>query len=167
MAKTVLESNVMSRWGFLVLGYKEHENRFFDLVTDKLTEYGWSQPVNRVDVGGGLLSLSGRETRRYLETRQGKLTAYVATVAIGDDTYISWCLAMDDPGLTKRAVAVGLSFSPSIFQTLAFNEVDNARAFATFVHHCVQEAVDMILDGEGIDKTKVSREATGILGTLV
>ena len=40
MAKTVLESNVMSRWGFLVLGYQEHENRFFDLVTDKLTEYG-------------------------------------------------------------------------------------------------------------------------------
>ena len=61
MVKTVLESNVMSRWGFLVLGYQEHEDRFFDLVTDKLTEYGWSQPVNRVDVGGGLMSLSGRE----------------------------------------------------------------------------------------------------------
>jgi hypothetical protein len=162
MAK-ILESNVISRWGVLVLGQAGQENRFFDLVKQRFQERGWPYPVRPVDVGGGFFS-SGRP---YLETKAGKLTAYVGAENIGKDAYLGWSLVLDEPGLFKKAMAAAGNFSAAVFQEMTFNEANSARAFASSLNRCVQEAVDIILDQAGLDKSKISREATGLLGRLM
>ena len=162
MAK-VLESNVISRWGVLAEGQAGQENRFFELVKQRLSERGWPYPLRSVSVGGGFFS-SGRP---YLQTKAGKLTAYIGVEDIGQDAYFSWSLVLAEPGIFKKAVAAAGSFSAAVFQQMSFNEANSARAFASSLNTCVQEAVDIIMDEAGLDKSTISREASGILGRLI
>jgi len=161
MAK-VLESNVISRWGVLVNGQAGKEDHFFELVQQRLDEHGWPYPVRAVDVGTGFFGVK----RPYLETKSGKLVAYIGAESIGKDAYFGWSLTLAEPGLFKKAM-VGRDIAVLLFQRLSFNEANSARAFASCLNTCVQEAVDIIMDEAGLDKTKVSREASGPLGRLI
>lgn len=159
----VSESNVISRWGTLAVSQAGREGRFFELVQEKLKEHGWPYPVQAVDVGSGLFS----KGKPYLETKAGKLVAYIGAESIGNDMFIGWSLTIADPGLFKKALAVAGSFSVAIFQDMSFNEVNSARAFASTLNLSVQEAADIVLDEAGLDKTRMSREASGPLGRLI
>jgi hypothetical protein len=139
------------------------EARFFELVKHHLTGRGWPYAVQPVDVGGGLFS----QGRPYLETKAGKLVGYIGAESTGKDAYLVWSLALNDPGVFKRAMAAAGNFSAAIFQEMSFNEANSARAFASSLNRCVQEAVDSLMDEAGIDKTQVSREASGLLGRLI
>ena len=163
MARKVLESNVISRWGVLAEGQAGQEGRFFELVEQRLDERGWPYPVRSVDVGGGFFS-SGQP---YLETKAGKLVAFIGAESIGKDSYFGWSLTLAEPGLFKKAAAAAGGISAAVFQRMTFNEANSARAFASALNTSVQEAVDTIMDEAGLDKTKVSREASGILGRLI
>lgn len=165
MAKNVKEINVISRWGVLVLGEAGKEQRFFSLVQRVLEERGWPFPVKLEDVGEGWFGVK----KQYLETKgpYGKLVAYVGAETIGRDIYLNWSLTLDEPGLFKKAVAAGGGFAAEIFQAVNFNQANAARAFASSLNHAVQQAADVILDEAGADKSKVNREAQGILGRLI
>lgn len=168
MADDVKASNVISEWGFLVLGYQDANERFYGLVQDAMRKHGWPYPVERVQVSSGFFNVT---TREYLKTKSGKLVAYIGSEGIGDkgtqNSYLNWSLTVADPGLFKKAIAAAGNFSHAVFQEFNFNEINAARAFATLLHCCTQEAVDAILDDCHIDKTKITRTASGILGGLV
>ena len=168
MADDVKASNVISEWGFLVLGYQDSNDRFFRLVQDAMKKHGWPYPVEKVQVSYGFFNVTIRE---YIKTKNGKLVAYIGAEGIGDkstsNAYLNWSLTVSDPGLFKKALAAAGNFSHAVFQEFNFNEINAARAFATLLHLCVQEAVDAILDDSHIDKTKITRTASGILGGLV
>jgi hypothetical protein len=161
MAK-ILESNVISRWGVLVKGQADKEDHFFELVKQRLDAHDWPYPVRPVDVGSGLFG----PKRPYLETKTGKLVAYIGAESIGKDAYLGWSLTLAEPGLFKKAM-VGRDIAVLLFQTLTFNEANSGRTFASCLNLCVQEAVDILMDEAGLDKTKVSREASGPLGRLI
>lgn len=165
MAKEVKEINVISRWGVLVVGQAGKEERFFLLVQQVMQERGWPFPVNLVDVGEGWFG----KKKQYLETKgpDGKLVAYAGAETIGTDIFLSWSLTLDEPGLFKKAIAAGGGFSSEVFQAVNFNQANRARAFASSLNHIVQQAVDIILDEVGVDKSKINREAQGLLGGLV
>lgn len=168
MADKVQASNVISEWGFLVLGYGDNDQNYYKLVTQALKQRGWPYPIEQVDVGDGFFRMNRKP---YLKTKAGKLVAYIGAESIGEgqmqNSYLNWSLTVADPGMFKRAVASAGGFSAAVFQEFTFNEINSARAFATLVHGCVQEAVDAILDNTNIDKSKMSRSASGILGGLV
>jgi hypothetical protein len=168
MADNVKASNVISEWGFLVLGFDNNSERFFALVQEAMKKHGWPYPVERVDVSYGFFNVT---TRGYLKTKFNKLVAYVGAETIGTNqtmnSYLNWSLTIADPGMFQKAVAAAGNFSYIIFQQFNFNEINAARAFATLLHTCVQEAVDAILDDCHIDKSNINREAKGILGGLV
>jgi hypothetical protein len=167
MADSVQATNVISEWGFLVIGYGDEDGRYYKLVQDALKENGWPYPVERVEVGDGLFRMNARP---YIKTKAGKLAAYVGCDTIGDNvksSYLHWSLTLSDPGLFKRAVAAGGGFSHTVFQEFTFNQINSARTFAMLLNACVQQAVDAILDDREIDKSKVRREASGILGGLI
>lgn len=168
MADNVKASNVISEWGFLVLGYQDQNDHFFQLVQEAMAKHGWPYPVEKVQVTYGFFN---QTTRVYLKTQFNKLVAYVGAEGIGDkrssNAYLNWSLTVADPGLFKKAIAAAGSFSYAIFQEFNFNEINAARAFATLLHLSVQEAVDAILDDCHIDKSKMTRTASGILGGLV
>ena len=168
MADKVQASNVISDWGFLILGYEDKGERFFSLVSDAMKKHGWPYPVEKVDVGEGLFRLNRRP---YLKTKAGKLVAYIGSETLSDNnvsnSYLNWSLTVADPGMFKKAIALAGNFSAAILQEFTFNEINTARAFASLLHSCVQEAVDAILNDYEIDKTKVNRTASGILGGLV
>ncbi len=159
----VAEGNVISRWGVLTEGLAGKEDRFFDLVKESLQARGWPYPVQAVDVGGGFFSRG----RPYLETKAGKLVAYIGGETIGRDAYVGWSLALADPSIFKKALAAAGNFSAAIFQEMSFNEANSARAFATSLNQCVQEAVDKLMDEAGLDKSRVQRETEGLLGRLI
>lgn len=165
MAKDVKEINVLSRWGVLVVGQAKKESKFYEMVTKTLKSREWPFPVQMAEVGAGWF---GRRAT-YLETKgpDGKLVAYVGAETIGRDIYLHWSLTLQEPGLIKKALAAGGGFSAGIFQEVDFNQANSARAFATSLNHAVQEAVDLILDEAGIDKSKIDREASGVLGRLL
>ncbi len=163
MAKDIRESNVISRWGVLVAGQQGKGDRFYQLVKERLNARGWPYPVQTVDVGGGFFSTG----RPYLETKAGKLATYVGAIDIGHDIYFGWSLTLEEPGMFKKAVAAAGNFSAVIFQEMTFNEANSARALASALNLCVQEAVDVIMDEGGLDKSKMSRETSGILGRLI
>ncbi len=159
MAKNVKESNVVSRWGVLLEGHAGKESRFFQLVQDSLKRRGWPYPVQQVDVGGGFFGVG----KPYLETKSGKMEAYVGAESIGRDSYLGWSLMISDPGMFSKAVAAAGNFSSAIFQQMSFNEANSARAFATSLNYAVQEAVDVLLDEAGLDKSKIDRKVSGLL----
>jgi len=163
MAKKVLASNVISHWGVLVHDQAGKEEHFFELVKQRLAEHGWPYQVSPVDVGGGFFSTG----RPYLATQAGKLVAYIGAESIGKDAYLGWSLTLAEPGFFKKAAAAAGGISAALFQRLTFNEANSARAFASVLNTCVQEAVDIIMDDAGLDKTKVFREASGYLGRLI
>jgi hypothetical protein len=162
MAKKVMESNVISRWGVLAEGQAGKENRFFELIKQRLSEYGWPYPLRTVDVGSGFLSAK----RAYLETGASKLIAYIGAESIGKNAYFTWSLTLAEPGLFKKAV-IGSDLATLLYQRLSFNEANSARAFASSLNRCVQEAVDIIMDEAGLDTSKISREASGPLGRII
>lgn len=168
MADRVQASNVISEWGFLVLGYGDDDQRFYRLVQEAMKKHSWPYPVERVEVGDGLFRLNAKP---YLKTKAGKLVAYIGSETLAGEkdrnSYLNWSLTVADPGLFKRAVSAAGGFSAAVFQEFTFNEINSARAFATLLNACVQEAVDAILDDCNIDKTKISRAAGGILGGLI
>lgn len=159
MAKNVKESNVVSRWGILVEGHAGKEGRFFQLVQDNLKKRGWPYPVQQVDVGGGFFG----KGQPYLETKSGKMEAFVGGESIGRDAYLGWSLTIADPGMFSKAVAAAGNFSSAIFQQMSFNEANSARAFATSLNFAVQEAIDTLMDEAGLDKSKVDRKVSGLL----
>ncbi|MBN8595958.1 MAG: hypothetical protein J0M33_29660 [Anaerolineae bacterium] len=159
MAKNVKESNVVSRWGVLVEGVAGKESRFFQLVQDSLKKRGWPYAVQQVDVGGGFFGAG----KPYLETKSGKMEAYVGAESIGRDSYLGWSLMIADPGMFSKAIAAAGNFSSAIFQQMSFNEANSARAFATSLNYAVQEAVDVLLDEAGLDKSKIDRKVSGLL----
>lgn len=168
MADNVRASNVISEWGFLVLGFQDTNERFYALVLEAMKKHGWPYPTERVQVSYGFFNVT---SRIYLKTKSGKLVSYIGSEAIGSNgapnTYLNWSLTVEDPGLFKKALASAGNFSYAVFQEFNFNEINAARAFATLLHLCVQEAVDAILDDCHIDKSKITRTASGILGGLV
>lgn len=164
MADRVQASNVISEWGFLVLGYADEKQHYYQLVYDAMRKHGWPYEVEQVDVGDGLFRVNRKP---YVKTKAGKLVAYVGSESIGQNSYLNWSLTVAEPGMFKKAVASAGGFSAYVFNEFTFNEINTARAFATLLHACVQEAVDAILDDCEIDKTKVKREAGGILGGLI
>ena len=168
MSDNVKASNVISEWGFLVLGYQDQNEHFYQLVKEAMKKHGWPYPVEQVEVTYGFFNVT---TRMYLKTKFNKLVAYVGSEGIGinssHNAYLNWSLTVSEPGLFKKAIASAGNFSYIVFQEFNFNEINAARAFATLLHLCVQEAVDAILDDCHIDKTKMTRTASGILGGLV
>ena len=168
MADKVQASNVISEWGFLVLGYADTDERFFRLVGDAMVKHGWPYPVEKTDVGEGLFRL---RPRPYIKTKAGKLVAYIGSETLSNgkvaNSYLNWSLTIADPGIFKRALAVAGNFSAAVFQEFTFNEINTARAFAALLHACVQEAVDAILDDCQINKSEINRTASGTLGGLV
>lgn len=163
MAKEVKESNVISRWGVLVEGQAGKEGQFYKLVQERMKARGWPFSVEQVDVGGGFF---GRG-QPYLETKSGKLVAYIGGESIGRDAYLGWSLTLSEPGLFKKAVAAAGGVTAAIFQEMNFNEANSARAFATSLNYAVQEAVDALMDAAGLDKSNVNREVSGMLGRLI
>lgn len=163
MAKDVREINVISRWGILVEGQAGKESRLFQLVQERLQQRKWPFPVQMVDVGGGFFG----KGHPYLETKSGKLAAYIGGETIGADSYMGWSLTLTEPGLFKKAAAAVGGVSATIFQEMNFNEANSARAFATSLNYAVQEAIDVLLDETGQDKSHIDREATGLLGRLI
>jgi hypothetical protein len=168
MADRIQASNVISEWGFLVLGYEDSDQHYYKLVVDALRKHGWPYGIEKVEVGDGFFRLNPKP---YLKTKAGKLVAYIGSETVGKDniynSYLNWSLTVADPGLFKKAIAAAGGFSHAVFQEFTFNEINSARAFATLVHSSVQEAVDAILDDRQIDKSKMSRSASGILGGLL
>jgi hypothetical protein len=158
----IKQSNVICWWGVLAEGQARREKRFFELVKQRLNEHGWPYPLRFVDVGGGFFS-SGQP---YIETKAGKLVAFIGTESIGKDAYLSWSLTLAEPGIFQKAMAAAGNFSAVVFQEMTFNETNSARAFASSLNLCVQEAVDIIMDEAGLDKTKYPREASGLLSRL-
>lgn len=158
--RDVKESNVISRWGVLVQGLAGKEKRFFDLVRSRLNEQGWPYPVTQIEVGGGLFSGAGKF---YLETKSGKLVAYIGGESIGKNIYLGWSLTLEEPGWFAKAAASAGGISAAIFQQLNFNQANSARAFATSLNYAVQEAVDILLDDAGLDKSKIDRKVSGLL----
>lgn len=163
MARDVKESNVLSRWGVLAVGQADKEAKFFKLVREELKTRGWPFDIEEVDVGSGWF---GRR-QKYLETEQDKLVAYIGAEAIGRDCYFGWSLTLYEPGLLKKAVAMAGGVPAAIFQVLDFNQANSARAFATSLNYAVQAAVDVVMDEAGLDVSKINREATGLLGSLI
>jgi len=159
----VKQSNVIAHWGVLAKDQAGHDRRFFDLVKQRLNEHGWPYPLQFATVEHSFLD-SGKP---YLETKAGKLVAYIGAESVGKDAYFSWSLILAEPGLFQKAVAAAGGVSATLFQELSFNEYNSAQAFATSLNFCVQEAIDMIMDEAGLDKSKVSREASGLLGRLI
>lgn len=168
MADNVKASNVISEWGFLVLGFDNTNDRFFSLVQESMAKHGWPYPVEKIEVTYGFFN---QTTRYYLKTKFNKMVAYIGSETIGTkqsmNCYLNWSLTIADPGLFAKALAAAGNFSYQVFQQFNFNEINATRAFATLLNTCVQEAVDAILDDCHIDKTKIKREAQGILGGLV
>ena len=155
----VKESNVISRWGVLVEGLAGKENRFFSLVQERLKQRSWPFPVKEVNVGSGFFA----QGKPYLETKSGKLVAYMGGETIGKDTYLGWSLTLAEPGMFAKAVSAAGGFSATVFQAMSFNEANSARAFATSLNYAVQEAVDVLLDEAGLDKSKIDRKVSGLL----
>ncbi len=162
MAKKVMESNVISRWGILALEQANKETRYFQLVMEKLKEQGWPHPAKEVDVGDGWF---GRK-QRYIEIKAGKLVAYIGAQSIGKHAYLGWSLTLAEPGLFKKAAASVGGFDAYLFQNMTFNEANSARAFAAALNYCVQGAVDVLLSESGVSMD-YSREASGPLGRLI
>jgi hypothetical protein len=159
----VKESNVISRWGVLAEGQAGQLKRYYELVKQRLDAHGWPYPLEFVDVGHSFLALG----KPYLETKAGKLVAYIGADSIGNDAHFSWSLTLAEPGLFKKAVAAAGGVSAALFQELTFHEINSARAFASTINHCVQEAVDIIMEEAALDKSRISREASGLLGRLI
>ena len=167
MADSIQASNVISEWGFLVLSFGDEDQRFYKLVMEAMKQHGWPYPVEKVDVGDCFFRANAKP---YLKTKAGKLVAYIGSETIGEsvkNSYLNWSLTVADPGLFKKAVSSVGGFSAAIFQEFTFNQVNSARAFATLLNACVQQAVDAVLDDYDIDKAKVARSAQGILGGLI
>jgi len=107
------------------------------------------------------------EVNPLIVTKAGKLVAHIGGETIGRDAYVGWSLALADPSIFKKALAAAGNFSAAIFQEMSFNEANSARAFATSLNQCVQEAVDKLMDEAGLDKSRVQRETEGLLGRLI
>lgn len=166
-AKEVKEANVISRWGVLVEGQAGKEERFFQLVEWALQQRGWPFPIEQIQIGKrGLFG----KTKPYLETKSGKIVAYIGAETIGNDIYFGWNLTIDEGGFLASlglALAILGYTSEKVFQNMGFNEVNSARAFGASLNYAVQIAVDTIMDETGLDKSKINREATGQLGRLI
>lgn len=158
----VKESNVISRWGVLVIDHAGKEDQFFQLVQDRLTKRDWPFQLRKVEIGGGFFGGRGKP---YLETKSGdgKLVAYIGGESVGRDAYLGWSLTLAEPGWFKQAAASAAGISAAIFQQLNFNQANSARAFATALNYAVQEAVDVLLDEAGIDKSTIDRKISGML----
>ncbi len=156
MAK-VLVSNIIDTWSTLVPGQAEKRKEFFSLFIDEFEKKGTGLECESEKMG----SLLG-EKKKYCAIRHGDYVCFVGAEKFGTDLHVNWNLYHP-----KAHVPDGIASSIwRSFTGASFNELNEAKAFASVVHDSAVVAAEKLYDQADIDKKKLNRKSSGALGPI-
>lgn len=170
MRVTLKDEKIIDRWSMILKDGQEKAEQIYQDTENFIKES--RAPGIRIErtkvKTGWLKGLLGKEREYMMVSNEalGDYRMFIGARDYGNNLDISWFLTCE-PGffkkrlsnvLTSGASDKALSLSLDIFLQQDLN------AYATVVHHCLQDAIGKLMSGMGQDPSKIDRKSRGFLG---
>lgn len=165
LPKTLKDEKITDNWAAVISGGQGKADYVFDNV-QKFLEANQAPGVNW-ELGEVTPSffkgLFGRKRDFLLVTNEAfkEYKMYIGARDYGANLDIQWFLTCE-PGFFKK-LSDQIDRASNMITMLDIFAQQDLRAYVTVVHHCLLDAVDILLDDLGQDKSKVNRQSKGFL----
>ena len=167
-AVTLKDEKIIDSWSILIEDAQGREEEIYQATLKRIEE---NNPpgvrVDKVEVRPGWLKGVFGKKREYLMVGNERLRdfkMYVGARDYGNNLDVCWYLTCE-PGFFKKRISKALTESDkALSYILDLFDQQDLRAYATVVHHCVLDAVEILMTKMGQDTSKIERKSRGFLG---
>jgi hypothetical protein len=164
-------AEILDNWSALIRGAKGERDNIISATKELIDKSkAPSIEIKEDNVGPSLAPSVFGETREFLivadrrNLKLGNFKAYLNAADYGDGLFVSWYLTyMPDVWQVLASFIPGTRKVAGLDELNLFNKQD-LTAYVTCVHQCMQEAVEQMMSGKGMDASKIDRRTKGFLG---
>jgi hypothetical protein len=184
---TLDRTRIADTWDPLIGGACGMGNEIFEVTQKLITKSAVPDVSIKIqNIAPGLMQgMAGRKKPFLVLSNTGnpklkRYRMYICTTDYGNNLQVFWCITFE-PTILQRLASqlvyipiIGLLFLPirhatgtqgsSVIAGLDLFDELELKAYVTNTYHCLQEAVDTVCKGRGVDTSKIDRKPRGFLG---